>query len=508
VAKYFIIGFLVFFCFEVSAQSKKKASSMDSVSYYLSNQQFEKAVLILNAEISENPTADRLITRGLAKIELNNLNGALMDLQSSLNTLPKNDTAYYNIGYIHYLQGNYQKSIDYYDSALLYNDNSTYYLIARGDAFLELDNFNLALKDYRQVIALDDEADLGYYGIAMCHFFSDEYDSAKYYLSFAINLDPFDADYYYQRAMCKYILEQEDKLLNDLDLAIDIDAEFVEAKLLRAQIYAENELWDEALTDLNEAYALDSLNIEILQDRGNALINLGEYQKAYRDFNSILLLDKSNEVAYFNRALALLSLDQPQKAIGDFDKAISLNNKDEDSFTYRALTNITLNNVDAAFNDFEKAIELNPFNPETYFKRCLIFYEMEDYELALSDLQTVFTLDPEFDGLQVMMAEVYAGLGEDNLAMKYYDLSIMFEPYNPENFFKRGNYLYELDNLKGALEDFDYAISLDESVPAPYTNRGLLKFELKDKSGACQDWKKAFQLGSEYAQELLKKHCK
>jgi tetratricopeptide (TPR) repeat protein len=133
---------------------------------------------------------------------------------------------------------------------------------------------------------------------------------------------------------------------------------------------------------------------------------------------------------------------------------------------------------------------------------------MQDYESALSDLRSVFTLDPEFDGLQIMLAEVYAAIGEYDLAMKYYDLAIMFEPYNPENFFKRGNHLYEIDNLTGALEDFDYAISLDESVPAPYTNRGLLKFEMKDKIGACEDWKKAFKLGSEYAQELLKKHCK
>ena len=58
------------------------------------------------------------------------------------------------------------------------------------------------------------------------------------------------------------------------------------------------------------------------------------------------------------------------------------------------------------------------------------------------------------------------------------------------------------------MDDFNYAITLDNDVPAPYTNRGLLKFELKDKNGACEDWKKAFQLGSTYAQELLKKHCR
>jgi lipoprotein NlpI len=82
------------------------------------------------------------------------------------------------------------------------------------------------------------------------------------------------------------------------------------------------------------------------------------------------------------------------------------------------------------------------------------------------------------------------------------------DPANGEAFFKRGIYLFETDNPEGAMDDFNYAITLDGSIAAPYTNRGLLKFELKDKKGACEDWKKAFQLGSEYAQELLQKNCK
>jgi tetratricopeptide (TPR) repeat protein len=288
VTKYFILGFITCIYIGAFGQSKKKASPIDSVSYYLSSQQFDKAIVLLDLQVSQNPKADQYVTRGLAKMELNNLEGALTDFQSSLRLMPKNDTAYYNIGYVHYLQGNYQLSVDYFDSALLYNHNNSFYLTARGGSFLEMENFNLAFKDYRQVIDLDEQADPGFYGMAMCHFFTDAYDSARYYLSYAIDIDPFDEDYYYQRALCKYVVEDVENALNDLDLALDIDPEFADAKLLRAQIYAENELFDEALSDLNEAYTSDSSNYEILRDRGNILLNLAEYQKAYLDFNAML----------------------------------------------------------------------------------------------------------------------------------------------------------------------------------------------------------------------------
>ena len=79
----------------------------------------------------------------------------------SLKLNPKNDTSYYNIGYVYYLQDQYELSINYYDSALMYNKDNIYYLIARGNSFLEFDNFNLALLDYRKVITIDAETDQG-----------------------------------------------------------------------------------------------------------------------------------------------------------------------------------------------------------------------------------------------------------------------------------------------------------------------------------------------------------
>ena len=94
------------------------------------------------------------------------------------------------------------------------------------------------------------------------------------------------------------------------------------------------------------------------------------------------------------------------------------------------------------------------------------------------------------------------------MALKYYDLAILNDAENGENFFKRGVFLYEIDKSEAAMDDFDYSIKLNNSMPAPYTNRGLLKLENNDKDGACLDWKRAFQLGSEYAQELIKEHCK
>ena len=157
-----ILSSFIFFSSVSYAQKKHVNLKIDSANYYLENGQYIKAIRFLDDRIATNASADLFIARGLAKIEINDLDGALFDLKNSLKLSAKNDTSYYNIGYVLYLQGNYSRAINYYDSALSVNKDNIYYLIARGDSFLELENVTSA---YHNVCIL---------GAAIQRHFSDQ----------------------------------------------------------------------------------------------------------------------------------------------------------------------------------------------------------------------------------------------------------------------------------------------------------------------------------------------
>jgi len=48
------------------AQNKHRRDQVDSVSYYISEQQYEKAISLLSSSIKSNPNARDYMTRGLA----------------------------------------------------------------------------------------------------------------------------------------------------------------------------------------------------------------------------------------------------------------------------------------------------------------------------------------------------------------------------------------------------------------------------------------------------------
>ena len=292
-----------------SFAQKSKNQEIDSIDFYLSIPDYEQAIVHLDKAIEKNPSASLLAVRGMSRLEIGEYEDALEDFRRSLALNPSSDTALYNMGYVHYLKGDFDSSIIYYDSALLINENNLYYLIARGDSFLELDNFNLAEVDYRKAISIDYESDLGYYGMAMVHYFSDQYDSAKYYLSLALTYDPFDSDYYAQRAMCKYILDEEESALKDLNMALNIDGVNIDARSLRATLYLDNNMTEEALLDLNVGLKYDSLNTEMLEERGDIHLRNTDYEAALLDFSRLLSTSPENDFYYTIRDCAFSTRD-------------------------------------------------------------------------------------------------------------------------------------------------------------------------------------------------------
>jgi tetratricopeptide (TPR) repeat protein len=501
----------------LSAQKKVQAAPVDSVSIYLDSGRYEDAVRLIDPLIKKKPyQADLYILRGLARIELSELDSASADFRKSLRLKAKNDTAYYNLGYIEFLKGNYGTAIAYYDSAILYNPKGIYYYVARGDAFLEAGSYPLAAEDYHKAIEAGEHMGTAYFGLGLVYLNSAMTDSARYYFSLAIVEDPFDDEYYYQRGIARYSQGDLDGALKDFDMAISLNEENTKALYARAELYIEYGDLIQALKDLDSALQYDTLynpgtspdELEMINERGKILLTLEMYPDAVRDFSKILSTDPDLDVTRYNRALAWYHMGEYEKAKKDLDAAIEINPAEKDYYSYRGAALVMAGDTAAGFADFRKALKIAPNDADIYMLRSSVYADKGMYNAALADLQKVFKIDPEYPDLFLNMGKIYAETGETEEAMKYYDLAILSDRENPEIFFHRGILLYNLDNLQGALEDFDYAIELDPNVPNVYTNRGYVKMEMNDKAGACADWKKAFQLGSAEAQKLLKQHCR
>lgn len=104
------------------------------------------------------------------------------------------------------------------------------------------------------------------------------------------------------------------------------------------------------------------------------------------------------------------------------------------------------------------------------------------------------------------LGNYYDTKGNDEEAMKYYNLSLSRNPH----------YLLALNNrgiLKGkhmdpgAVSDFDEAITLKPDYAEAYYNRGVAYYQLQQPDRACADWQEASRLGFKQANEIISQYC-
>lgn len=197
---------------------------------------------------------------------------------------------------------------------------------------------------------------------------------------------------------------------------------------------------------------------------------------------------------------------------------------------------------------FNKAISLNPNIPIVYWRRGRIYHLQNKLDLAIDDYNTTIRLDSTFDCGYAFWdrALVKEDLGDNEGALKDFDIAIEICPKQSNFLCYRGILKYFMNDLEGAEKDLSAAIELYENYylarrwRAPvrtqlnnyigamddynkasyrkdsesnpnwaqdYYLRGLAKSKTGDIDGACIDWNIALKIGKLETSELIEQHC-
>lgn len=107
------------------------------------------AIEDVNKAIQMNPSSESYIFGGFVYVVLKDYQGAIQYINKAIEMNPKSqDAAYFLRGRIHALSGDYQKSVEDYNQAIIRKKNSSY-LIYRGASRARLGDLKGAFEDYK-----------------------------------------------------------------------------------------------------------------------------------------------------------------------------------------------------------------------------------------------------------------------------------------------------------------------------------------------------------------------
>jgi len=312
-------------------------------------------------EIDE-PTSDTkvLLERAEKKINLKNYNGALTDINKTLNIEPTNFSAYFRRSEVKREMKDIIGADDDYETGLV-----------------------LMKKKERGLKALDKARD---------KYNADDFKGAIKYYSEAIDCYIEFGFVYYDRAMSKKYSGDYHGALLDLNKAIEMDSNYSDAFYDRARLkhHQFNE-FNSAMNDYNAAIKLNPTEAKFFDYRGDLKNEMNDNEGATNDFNKAIELNPKRGETYFSMASIKFHNSDFQGGIKDLDKVIKIGLVGDTSYSmynafyFRGSYKSILKDFEGAIEDFSSAIELEPHNGEVYFERAEARLELGQNDLAAED---------------------------------------------------------------------------------------------------------------------------
>ena len=158
------------------------------------------------------------------------------------------------------------KALKYLDRAIQLNHRKADAYTGRGQAYQQLNKFDLALMNFNTAIKIE-PTDINYFMRGMCYLKAGQVKNALEDLSSAIKLNPTNISYYGVRAGVYAVLQRFDLAILDYDKIIEIEPDNFEHYVCRGYQYYELGEFQKAIDDYDIAIDLEPNVIQIHEYR-------------------------------------------------------------------------------------------------------------------------------------------------------------------------------------------------------------------------------------------------
>lgn len=280
----------------------------------------------------------------------------------------------------------------------------------RGLARIRQNKYDGAIEDYKKALHYDPENITLWHNLTLCHIQKKDYDNAKEDLEKMLKVSPRYARAYLMRG--EVSLQQKDTIgaLKDFNRALDLDKYDPDAWASRAVVKLQQTKYADAESDFNNAIHLSAKNSGNYINRALARFHQNNLRGAMSDYDLALDIDPNNFIGHYNRGLLRAQVGDDNRAIEDFDFVLQMEPDNMMATFNRALLRAQTGDYRGAIKDYTTVIDQYPNFLAGYYHRAEARKKIGDKKGA------------EMDEFKVMKAQldkqngVNGGKNDKNLA--------------------------------------------------------------------------------------------
>ncbi|MBN2813162.1 MAG: tetratricopeptide repeat protein [Bacteroidales bacterium] len=375
----------------------------------------------------------------------------------------------YLAGCAYSMQGDFNQAITAFSLAIARNNADEQLYINRGKAYLELNEIDQAIEDFKEANLINSHvADIllakafarnGDVGNALKHIESHLQSDFRLPAD-SIKKDPgFDA---IQESPEWYTIWQKEWYT---------DAEKVIAE---AVYYHGRQQYDQAISLLDNALLQTPDDIQLLLQRGSVFQSQGNYAGAIADYSAVMKKDKLAKGVVGKRANAYFKSGRYKDAVADFNKAIR-----ED-----------------------------PGNFGLYLQRADAFAGQQLWSQSIKDMKLYMKYFEQDLSAVFKCGGFYFEAGDYINALKCFNQNLKEDPNNGTYYKARGKTYYKTATYQYALSDLSMSLDLMPGDAETWMYLGLCKIQTGSNDKGCSDLERAQRMGSTEAVKYLLQYCR
>jgi len=334
--------------------------------------------------------------RGIGKVRIGDLAGAIEDFNSALNRDPKFVDAYRNRGIARQLTGDFDRAIADFNQALRYDPKSAALYNARGTALFSKDEYDRAIVDFNSALAIDSGFVKAYINRGLAQMYRRRLDQAIADFNEVVRLQPNEIPGYLNRATAKIDQGNLDGAIADLSEAIRINPTSSAGYTRRGDAWRLKGDFAKAMEDHDQAIKLER-TAEAFNNRALVWKDEHDLEHALADLDEAILIDPKFFLAFANRGDILRVQGKREQALVNLDKAVSLNPKSPIPLTFRADCYRDRGELQRALTDYNAAIRNVPDFVGAFVGRGLTYERLGNTANAKLDFQKALTLSADAD---------------------------------------------------------------------------------------------------------------
>jgi tetratricopeptide (TPR) repeat protein len=260
---------------------------------YSAKKKFPKAMEDFDRSIEIAPDAGTYSTRGVTRLGMKDVAGAIRDFNEALRLDPRHARAYSNLGSLNLSMGNPARAIQFFDKALECDPELVEAYVGRCAARRESNDLAGALEDGERALKRDDTSAEAHVNVSSALFLAGRIPEALRSVNRGIELNPEYALAYSNRALIYEQMKDWESALKDYDAAIRLDSTFADAVRNRGWAWMERREFDKALADFTRWTELRPKDPDARLYRAGMLDRLGRFEEAAKDAEQALTLGDS-----------------------------------------------------------------------------------------------------------------------------------------------------------------------------------------------------------------------